>query len=98
MLPLKALAILVPGKNGLCGSGSGSNSVSGPSCPLRNREVLNGVGADGVGVKIPIFSVDCSCLLFCPRRRNPKNLLRPFLGNNLARQKTTSKIKNNNAL
>ena len=29
------------------------------------REVLNGVGADGVGVIFPIFSVNCSC----PRRR-----------------------------
>ena len=27
------------------------------------REVLNRVGADGVGVKFPIFQVNCSCLL-----------------------------------
>ena len=27
-----------------------------------NREVLNGVGADGVGVKFPIFPVNCSYL------------------------------------
>ena len=29
--------------------------------PLK-REVLNGVGADGVGVKFPIFPVNCSYL------------------------------------
>ena len=26
----------------------------------RSREVLHGVGADGVGVKLPIFAVNCS--------------------------------------
>ena len=29
-----------------------------------HREVLDGVGADGVGVKFPIFPVNCSCVLF----------------------------------
>ena len=28
----------------------------------RAREVLHGVGADGVGVKFPIFAVNCRCL------------------------------------
>ena len=29
---------------------------------LKNRKVLNGVGADGVGMKLPMFPVNCSCL------------------------------------
>ena len=32
-----------------------------------DREVLNGVSADGTGVKFPIFSLNCSCLLL-PKR------------------------------
>ena len=35
--------------------------IFGPSFS-RVREVLNGVGADGVGVKFPIFPVNCSYL------------------------------------
>ena len=34
-----------------------------------DREVLHGVGADGVGVKFPIFAVNCCCLPLFPRRR-----------------------------
>ena len=31
--------------------------------PGHEREVLNGVGADRVGLKFPFFPVNCSCLL-----------------------------------
>ena len=37
-----------------------------------NREVLNGVSVDGVGVKLPIFQVNCSCLLWSYRRMRRK--------------------------
>ena len=37
-----------------------------------NREVLHGAGADGVGVKFPIFSVNCCCLPLSIRRRGEK--------------------------
>ena len=37
-----------------------------------NREVLHGVGADGVGVKFPIFAVNCCCLPLSFRRRREK--------------------------
>ena len=30
------------------------------SFPIQNREVLHGAGADGVGVKFPMFAVSCS--------------------------------------
>ena len=33
------------------------------SMPCIDRDVLKGVGADGVGVKFPIFPARCSCLL-----------------------------------
>ena len=33
------------------------------------REVLHGVGADGVGVKFPIFAVSCCCLPLSFRRK-----------------------------
>ena len=33
-----------------------------------SREVLHGVGADGVGVKFPIFAVNCCCLPLSFRR------------------------------
>ena len=36
-----------------------------------SREVLNGVGADGVGVKFPIFPVDCSPCS-CPKKNEEK--------------------------
>ena len=36
------------------------------------REVFNGVGADGVGVKFPIFAVHCCCLPLSFRRRREK--------------------------
>ena len=36
------------------------------------REVLHGVGADGVGVKFPIFAVNC-CLLLSFRRSREKS-------------------------
>ena len=36
------------------------------------REVLHGVGADGVGVKFPIFAVNCCCLPLSFRRRREK--------------------------
>ena len=49
---------------------------------LRIREVLHGVGADGVGVKFPIFAVNCSRFP-CPlgeyqkseerQKKDPKN-------------------------
>ena len=36
------------------------------------RGVLHGVGADGVGVKFPIFAVDCSCWPLSPWRIREK--------------------------
>ena len=36
------------------------------------REVLHGVGADGVGVKFPIFAVNCCCLPLSFRRSREK--------------------------
>ena len=40
---------------------------------IRNlREVLHGVGADGVGVKFPIFAVKCCCLPLSFRRSREK--------------------------
>ena len=36
------------------------------------REVLHGVGADGVGVKFPIFAVNGCCLPLSFRRRREK--------------------------
>ena len=39
----------------------------------QTREVLNGVGADGVGVKFPIFPVNCSYLPHCSRRKRKKS-------------------------
>ena len=36
------------------------------------REVLHGVGADGVGVKFPIFAVNCCCLPLSFRRSRAK--------------------------
>ena len=36
------------------------------------REVLHGVGADGVGVKFLIFAVNCCCLPLSFRRRREK--------------------------
>ena len=36
------------------------------------REVLHGVGADGVGVKFPIFAVNFCCLPLSFRRRREK--------------------------
>ena len=36
------------------------------------REVLHGVGADGVGVKFPIFAVNCCCSPLSLRRRGEK--------------------------
>ena len=38
----------------------------------KGREVLHGVGADGVGVKFPIFAVNCCCLPLSFRRRREK--------------------------
>ena len=38
----------------------------------RSREVLHGVGADGVGVKFPIFAVNCCCLPLFMRRKRGK--------------------------
>ena len=42
---------------------------------FKNREVPNGVGADGVGVKFPIFPVTCSRLPLSHknRRKTKKN-------------------------
>ena len=40
--------------------------------PLRAPEVLPGVGADGVGVKFPIFAVNCCCSPLSFRRRGEK--------------------------
>ena len=37
------------------------------------RKVLHGVGADGVGVKFPIFAVKCSRLHLSPRRMRGKS-------------------------
>ena len=37
-----------------------------------HREVLHGVGADGVGVKFPIFAVNCSHLPLSSRRVREK--------------------------
>ena len=37
-----------------------------------SREVLHGVGADGVGVKFPIFAVNCCCLPLSSRRSREK--------------------------
>ena len=37
-----------------------------------HREVLHGVGADGVGVKFPIFAVNCCCLRLSFRRSREK--------------------------
>ena len=42
------------------------------------REVLHGVGADGVGVKFPIFAVNCCCL---PFRYRPKGVFGKGVGN-----------------
>ena len=42
-------------RNQFCSRPAGSQ-------PYYNREVLNGVGADGVGVKFPYFPVNCSYL------------------------------------
>ena len=40
--------------------------------PRGNREVLNGVGADGVGVKFPIFSVKrMAVVCSCPHSHQP---------------------------
>ena len=36
------------------------------------REVLHGIGADGVGVKFPIFAVNCCCLPLSFRRSREK--------------------------
>ena len=53
-------------------------SLSGPSGPEvswsvpESREVLHGVGADGVGVKFPIFAVNCCCLPLSFRRSREK--------------------------
>ena len=40
----------------------------------RNREVLHGVGADGVGVKFPFFAVNFAVVCPCPlgKKRKPK--------------------------
>ena len=45
--------------------------LQGPAVP-KNREVLHGVGADGVGMKLPIFAVNCCCLPFYFRTRREK--------------------------
>ena len=37
-----------------------------------SREVLHGVGVDGVGVKFPIFAVNCCCLPLSFRRSREK--------------------------
>ena len=37
-----------------------------------DREVLHGVGADGVGAKFPIFAVNCCCLPLSFRRSREK--------------------------
>ena len=39
---------------------------------IKSREVLHGVGADGVGVKFPIFAVNCCCLPLSFRRSREK--------------------------
>ena len=39
---------------------------------LRCREVLHGVSADGVGVKFPVFAVNCCCLPLSFRRSREK--------------------------
>ena len=44
----------------------------GPKILILNREVLHGVGADGVGVKFPIFAVNCCCLPLSFRRSREK--------------------------
>ena len=38
------------------------------------EEVLHGVGADGVGVKFPIFAVNCGCLPLSFRRKRGKRV------------------------
>ena len=44
----------------------------GEICVKFYREVLHGVGADGVGVKFPIFAVNCCCLPLSFRRSREK--------------------------
>ena len=46
--------------------------VSGRRPPPIYWEVLHGVGADGVGVKFPIFAVNCCCLALSFRRSREK--------------------------
>ena len=46
-----------------CGIGSETLVVLLSVKLATNREVLNGVGVDGVGVRFPIFPVNYSCLL-----------------------------------
>ena len=49
-----------------------SGISSGKSQPYLGREVFHGVGADGVGVKFPIFAVNCCCLPLSFRRSGEK--------------------------
>ena len=39
---------------------------------MSGKEVLHGVGADGVGVKFPIFAVHCCCFPLSFRRKRGK--------------------------
>ena len=44
----------------------------GCCAPSQTREVLHGVGADGVGVKFPIFAGNCCCLPLSFRSREKR--------------------------
>ena len=56
------------------------------------QEVLHGVGADGVGVKFPIFAVNCCCLsLSFIRRRREKR--RKTKKSENKKKKTKKKVK-----
>ena len=55
------------------GGGGGGRGPGG-----MGREVLHGVGADGVGVKFPIFAVNCCCLPLSFRRRREKRSKKGF--------------------
>ena len=43
-------------------SGDPNPQYFSKSTAVQIREVLHGVGADGVGAKFPIFAVNCCCL------------------------------------
>ena len=43
------------------------------SSPPFNREVLHGVGADGVGVKFPLFAVNFAVVCPCPLGEEEKS-------------------------